>query len=184
MGIVFRALDRDVVDGKRYGPVHVALKIINQEKQGGPEAIEALKHEGISTSKLRRQENIVEIYSIERDGDTWFLTMELLEGESFDSVIGRYPNGVPQVEVLPLVSQLCDGMSYAHKHQIIHSDLKPSNVFVTRDRVVKILDFGIASRVRAIGDPQTRFDPASLGRTFPIIRFPGNVVGCERRQTG
>lgn len=168
MGVVYKALDHDVVNGKRYGPVHVALKIIKSDKQGGPEAVEALKHEGIKATSLRHK-NIVETYSVESDGDTWFLTMELLEGETFESVIKRYPGGVPQIDALPLISQLCAGVSYAHtEKKIIHSDLKPSNLFVSRDRIVKILDFGIASRIRAIGDPETRFEPRHWGALSPM----------------
>jgi len=167
MGIVYKALDRDVADGKRYGPIHIALKIVNEDKQGGPEAIEAIKHEGSVVFKLRHK-NIVEMYSAECDGETWFLTMELLEGETFESVIERYPNGVPMEECLPLISQLCAAIRYAYDEQrIIHSDLKPSNVFVTRQKVVKVFDFGIASRVRDIGEPQTRFDPKRWGALTP-----------------
>jgi serine/threonine protein kinase len=167
MGIVYKALDRDVADGKRYGPIHIALKIVDEQKQGWPEAIEAIKHEGSVVFKLRHK-NIVEMYSAECDGEIWFLTMELLEGETFESVIERYPNGVPKAECLPLISQLCAAISYAYNEQrIIHSDLKPSNVFITRQKIVKVFDFGIASRVREIGEPQTRFDPKRWGALTP-----------------
>jgi non-specific serine/threonine protein kinase len=94
--------------------------------------------------------------------------MELLEGETFESIIERYPNGVPWAESLPLIAQLCAGICYVYNEQkIVHSDLKPSNIIVTRDKVVKILDFGIASRVREIGAPETRFDPKRWGALTP-----------------
>jgi serine/threonine protein kinase len=167
MGVVYKALDQDVVNGQRVGPIQVALKIVNSDKEGGTESVEALKNEGSVVFKLRHK-NIVEMYSAERDGATWFLTMELLEGETVESIIARHPNGVALPESLPLIAQLCDGMSYAYnEHKIVHSDLKPSNVFVTRGRVVKIFDFGIASRVREIGEPETRFDPKRWGALTP-----------------
>jgi hypothetical protein len=65
------ALDREVADGTRFGPVQVAIKIVNTEKEGGPKAVESIKHEGSVVFKLRFK-NIVEMYSAERDGDVGF----------------------------------------------------------------------------------------------------------------
>jgi len=166
MGTVFKALDREVASGQRLGPALIALKIVNPDKDLGQVAIQAIKQEGEFLRRLRH-DNIMAIYSIEREGATWFLTMELLEGESLDSIVKRFPAGVELAEALPLIRQLCAGITYLHGHKVIHSDLKPSNVFVTRDRQVKILDFGISSKVRAIGEPETLFNPRRWGALSP-----------------
>jgi len=166
MGTVFKALDREVVAGQRLGPPLIALKIVNPDKDLGQVAIQAIKQEGEFLRRLRH-DNVMAIYSVERDGETWFLTMELLEGESLDSIVKRFPGGVELAEGLPLIRQLCAGITYLHEHKVIHSDLKPSNVFVTRERQVKILDFGISSKVRAIGEPETLFNPRRWGALSP-----------------
>jgi len=168
MGVVFKALDRYVADGRVQGPPFVAVKVVNTEKDLGEVAIQAIRQEGERLRNLR-DDNIVAMKEVERDADLWFLVMELLEGEPLDAIIKRYPDGIPLAESSSLIEQLCKGVGYLHKRIpcIVHSDLKPSNVFVIRNKQVKILDFGISDKVRAIGDSATLFDPKRWGALCP-----------------
>jgi hypothetical protein len=169
MGVVYKALDYR--RRKNKDPiVHVALKVISDEIRQHPDAVLALQREFSRTLQLTHP-NIVRTYDFDTDEEQniSFLTMELLQGESLDGVIERYPEGLPPDEYVPLVDQLLSGLECAHTHGVVHSDLKPSNIFITRKKEVKIMDFGIAAPLRPLGDPGpgTLFDPRKLGALSP-----------------
>lgn len=167
MGVVYKAIDRNRQDAD--DPiVHVALKLIGESIQAHPQAALALQREGSRTLRLSHR-NIVRMYDFDRDGDLAFLTMELLDGRSLDAIVCEHPDGMPFEAARAMVEQLCDGLIYAHREGIIHSDLKPSNVFLTTQDVVKILDFGIATPLRGLNAdrPETSFNPRRLGALSP-----------------
>ncbi len=167
MGVVYKAIDRNRQDAD--DPiVHVALKLIGESIQAHPQAALALQREGSRTLRLSHR-NIVRMYDFDRDGDLAFLTMELLDGRSLDAILRDHRDGMPFEAARTIVEQLCDGLIYAHREGIIHSDLKPSNVFLTTQGVVKILDFGIATPLRGLNAdrPETSFNPRRLGALSP-----------------
>ncbi len=167
MGVVYKAIDRNRQEAD--DPiVHVALKLIGESIQAHPQAALALQREGSRTLRLSHR-NIVRMYDFDRDGDLAFLTMELLDGRSLDAMVREHREGMPFEDARAIVEQLCDGLIYAHREGIIHSDLKPSNVFVTAQGVVKILDFGIATPLRGLNAdrPETSFNPRRLGALSP-----------------
>ena len=97
--------------------------------------------------------NIVAVYEIGRDDDTYWIATELVAGEPLASVIERGPLGVPKA--LEIATQIAEGLAAAHAAGIVHRDLKPANIMVTRDGRVKILDFGLALRQRTSQDSTT-----------------------------
>jgi serine/threonine protein kinase len=113
--------------------------------------------------------NIVNVYDFDRDGDTIYMTMECLEGETLDEVIKRVPpHGIPFDKALPYIDGMVQALAYAHKRGIVHSDFKPGNVFCTTDSVVKVLDFGIARALHYKDGRDTAvFDPGVLGALTP-----------------
>ena len=167
MGVVYKAIDRNRQDADD-PVVHVAIKLIGESIQAHPQAALALQREGSRTLRLSHR-NIVRMYDFDRDGDLAFLTMELLDGRSLDAIVREHRGGMPFETARTLVEQLCDGLIYAHREGIIHSDLKPSNVFVTTQGVVKILDFGIATPLRGLNAdrPETSFNPRRMGALSP-----------------
>jgi serine/threonine protein kinase len=164
MGVVYKALDSYVAEGKVQGPPFVALKIVQTDKNLAESATLAIRQEGERLMSCRH-DNIVSIASIQRDGDgTWFLVMELLVGEPLDAIIRRFKAGVPKDDALNLIKQLCSALTYLHEHRrIIHSDLKPSNVWVTPQKVLKLLDFGISDKLRDVGEAVTLLDVKQMG---------------------
>src|SRR6185369_8257261 len=78
------------------------------------------------------------------DDGAAFLVMELLQGETLDARMRRKGGRLAADEVLALADQILDTLAAAHEQGIVHRDLKPENLFITRDGVVKMLDFGIA----------------------------------------
>ncbi|HEY8510269.1 MAG TPA: protein kinase, partial [Steroidobacteraceae bacterium] len=112
--------------------------------------------------------NIVNVYTFDRDGDVFFMTMELLEGRTLKERIDTDCRlGMPFDDAWPIIEGAGRALAYAHQHAVVHSDLKPSNIFVTREGQAKVLDFGIARAIGGGGPGSTRFDAQSLGALTP-----------------
>ncbi len=133
MGEVYRAkdtrLDREV-----------AVKVLPEHLTGSAELRSRFEREARAISSLSHP-NICTLYDVGREGETDFLVMELLQGESLLDRLAKGP--IPVDEVLRLGIQITDALERAHASGIVHRDLKPGNIFVT-ERGVKILDFGLA----------------------------------------
>jgi serine/threonine-protein kinase len=134
MGVVYRAEDNL---GRS-----VALKVLPARFAGDSELVERFNREARSAAGLKHP-NIVVIYESAVIDETSFIAMEYIEGETLEQMISsRKP--VPIVQKLDIIIQSCRGLHYAHKRQIVHRDVKPSNIMVELDGSVKIVDFGIA----------------------------------------
>ena len=179
MGVVYRALDRLAAEQDDPDP-YVALKLLGDAIRENPNAALALQREGRRARELAHP-NIVKVFDFGRDGDTWYLQMELLRGHPLDAIIAANPDGVAFDVARPLVSQLFAGLQYAHEKGLVHSDIKPSNVFLTSDDVVKILDFGIATpfRDRASDGSTTRFNSRKLGALSPCYACVEMFLGSN-----
>jgi eukaryotic-like serine/threonine-protein kinase len=134
MGEVYRARDARLHR-------EVALKVIRAAAAVSADLLRRFEHEGRAAGALNHP-NILAIYDTGSAEGIPFIVFELLEGETLDRRLAREPMSVQQA--VPLAQQLARGLAAAHSRGIIHRDLKPANVFVTRDREVKILDFGLA----------------------------------------
>jgi TolB-like protein/Tfp pilus assembly protein PilF len=163
MGEVYRARD------PRLGR-DVAIKVLPEAVAASPDRLARFEREARTVAALNHP-NIVTIHSIEQDGATRFLTMELVDGRTLDTVVA--PGGLPPARVLELAIPLADALVAAHEKGVVHRDLKPANVMVTRDGRVKVLDFGLAK------PSETRLDEAvSQLATLPSpISEAGQVVG-------
>jgi serine/threonine protein kinase len=167
MGDVYLA--RDLLAEANQDPdPFVAVKVLSAALRGDTEATRGLQREARRAQQLSH-ENIVRVHYFGRDGDTYYLTMELLRGDSFEHLIRQYSSGIGVNEAMPLIDGLCRGLAYAHKEGIVHSDVKPNNVFLTQTNVVKVLDFGIAMPLRRSGTAgtETRYNPRRLGALTP-----------------
>jgi formylglycine-generating enzyme required for sulfatase activity len=153
MGAVYRAADLQV-PGELF-----AVKVLKPSLRGHLELVGALREEVRKTRTLSHP-NIVSAYSVNSDDDGDYMLMEYLEGETLQSLLDEeFGRGIPFDRAWPLITDMCAGLAFAHDHNVIHSDLKPSNVFVTTHGKVKLLDFGIARVARG---PIRGFDPAAL----------------------
>lgn len=160
MGSVYRALDlrkKEARDNKPY----VALKLLGEEFKHHPEALVTLQREARKTQELAHP-NIVTVYDFDRDGDLIYLTMEELKGKSLDEFIFTSRGLTSLDDKLNILQQIAQGLAYAHSKGIVHSDLKPANIFITNNNTVKILDFGIARAVNA-EIYEDSFDAGDLG---------------------
>jgi len=165
MGTVYKAQDLRKVEARDTNP-YVAAKILNADFEDHPDAFISLQREA-SRSHLLSHPNIVTVHDFDRDGDMIYMTMELLNGEDLEALINRNLNvGLEKEHAFKLLSDFCVALEFAHEKGIIHSDLKPGNIFVTSDDQAKVLDFGIA-RLALESKNEDHFDAGRLGAITP-----------------
>ena len=173
-GQVWRARDLLAEEARDRHP-YVAVKVLNRDFQGLPDALAGLHREALRAQQLAHP-NIATVHIFDRDESTGrvFIAMELLEGRPLDSVIREtHGKGLSPSEALPIIRGLADGLAYAHRKGIVHSDFKPANVFVVRDGTPKILDFGIARGIHAADDSVFQgFTPAYAAPEMFIAADP------------
>lgn len=162
MGVVFRAED------PRLGRA-VALKTMSPTVAGDPELLQRFYREAQSAGSLSHP-NIVTIYEIDEADGIPFIAMEFLEGESLEQMITARKE-VAVVKKVDIMVQTCRGLHYAHQHGIVHRDVKPANIVVLNDGMVKIVDFGIA---RIAGGSMTR---TGIVLGTPMYMSPEQVLG-------
>src|SRR5688500_13929126 len=152
MGEVYRATDTKLHRD-------VALKVLPPEMAASPERIERFKREARAVAALNHR-HVVTIYSVEEADGIHFLTMELVDGEPLDRL--SPPQGMAVSRMLEIAGGLADALCAAHDKGIVHRNLKPANVMVTKAESVKVLDFGLA-RMTAPAEATTA--PAEDQRT-------------------
>ena len=163
MGEVYRARD------SRLGR-EVALKILPAAFASDPDRVRRFEQEGRAAAALNHP-NIVVIYDSGSEGGVFYVATELLEGETLrDRLAGH---ALPVRKAIDHAVQIARGLAAAHAKGITHRDLKPENLFLTKDGLVKILDFGLAkySSAKPAGGRPTEL------ATQPIETDPGKVLG-------
>ena len=135
MATVYRAQDQ-VLDRT------VAVKIMLPQYAGDATFAARFKQEAQAAAGLQSP-YIVGVYDWGKDGDTYYIVMEYLRGTDLKSGI-RSHGALDPKKVAQIGSQICGALSVAHKHEIIHRDIKPQNIMVLPDGNIKVMDFGIA----------------------------------------
>jgi serine/threonine protein kinase/Tol biopolymer transport system component len=166
MGAVYKAHDTHL-------DRPVAIKVLPPSKVADPERKQRFVQEAKAASALCHP-NIVVIHDIATDRGIDFIVMELVEGQSLDRLIRR--KGMKLSQALGHAVQIADGLAKAHTAGIIHRDLKPTNIMVTDDGLVKILDFGLAKLMEeeieaGVGRTMT------MGRDEKPVTEEGFIVG-------
>ena len=152
----------------------VALKVLPQAFTDDPERLARFEREAKVLASLNHP-NIGHIYGLEEAEGQKALVLELVEGPTLAERIKQGP--IPVDEALPIAKQIAEALEAAHEQGIIHRDVKPDNVKVKEDGVVKVLDFGLA---KAVQDDGSRPD-ASSADTVTIF---GRHTGGSGRFTG
>ena len=166
MGEVYRArdkrLDRDV-----------AIKVLPPELTSDADRLARFEREAKVLASLNHP-NIAAVYSFESVEGASFLVMELVEGEDLSERLKRGP--IPVDEALPFAAQIAEGLDAAHERGVIHRDLKPGNVMVDGEDRVKLLDFGLAKAMDAVGEPEGGAVDLSMSPTLTAPMTQAGVI--------
>ena len=167
MGMVYKARDLIKVEAKDRNP-YLAIKVLNDNFKQHPESFIALQRECSRTQKLAHP-NIATVYDFDRFGSMVYMTMQLLDGKPLNDFIKEDlpEGGLSFEEAMPMIEDMGNALIYAHSQDIVHSDFKPGNSFITRDHGVQVLDFGIARAIKRPGQDATLFDAGKLGALTP-----------------
>ncbi len=175
MGAVYQALDLIREAAGDENPF-VAIKLLSGSFREHPHAFLTLQREAKKTQELAHP-NIVTVYDFDREDDIVYLTMEQLSGAPLlDIIQGKTAHTLSYAQKIDIIQRIARGLAYAHSKGIVHSDLKPANLFLTDNGNVKILDFGIA---RAVNTElyQDSFDASQLGALTMSYASPEMIRG-------
>jgi len=140
MGVIYLAEDTKLMR-------KVALKLLPSFLTADEEANQNFKKEAQIIASLNHP-NIVTIYEINSFRGQYYLSLEFLEGENLRKKIKKHADEKISLEnIIYIFLQICSGLSKAHNAGVIHGDIKPENIFINNDNIVKILDFGVAKLI-------------------------------------
>ena len=138
MGVTYKAFDTNL-------QCNVALKVISAAYLNDPTAGERFLREARGAARLRHR-NVASVFHLGRNGDSYFYSMEFIEGETLDAMIKR-EGALDLVDALDVAAQVSNALIAAAKQNLIHRDIKPSNLMLTREddgeMIVKVIDFGL-----------------------------------------
>ena len=139
MGVVYLGKDPTI---HRF----VAIKTMRLDEIDDSDKLQEVKarffREAESTGRLSHP-NIVTIFDAGEEHDLGYIAMEVLEGTTLNH-LSRKPNLMPLNQMIPILATVAEALDYAHQQGVVHRDIKPANIMLTKDQVVKVMDFGIA----------------------------------------
>ncbi len=163
MGIVYKALDLNL-------DRHVAIKVMSAEARNDPDFVERFRQEARMQGALNHP-NVAQLFDYFIHDGAPVAVMEFIDGQSLEQLIRRR-GPIPAHESIPIFKQALRGVAAAHRAGIIHRDLKTANLMLTRDGIVKVMDFGIAKRQSATGATK-----ASTSVGSPLYMAPEQILG-------
>ena len=163
MGVVYKGLDVNLDRA-------VAIKVMSVEARNDPDFVERFRQEARLQGALNHP-NVALLFDYFVHDGAPVAVMEFIDGESLEELIRRR-GAIPAREAIPIFKQALRGVAAAHRAGIVHRDLKPSNLMVTRDGIVKVMDFGIAKRQGVTGATK-----ASTSIGSPLYMAPEQILG-------
>lgn len=164
-GILYKATDK-VLDAS------VAIKFLPGQLMRDKETASRFKREANIAMRLSH-EHIVKLHNLETEGNRMFLVMEYVGGKSLRTILAE--NGRLKLSTCAQVAASCAmALDYAHERNVLHLDLKPDNLMLTEDCILKIIDFGTARRVEADADEEDEFVEGT-----PTYMSPEQLAGDE-----
>ena len=131
----------------------VAVKVLRGDLATDEKFIRRFQREALSASSLSHP-NIVEMYDVGEDDGQYYIVMEFVDGKTLKQVL-KQRGHLSVTEVIDIMSQVTDGMAHAHDAYIIHRDIKPQNIMMLSNGMIKITDFGVATALNSTQLTQT-----------------------------
>lgn len=131
----------------------VAIKVLRGDLSNDEKFIRRFKREALSVSNLSHP-NIVEVYDVGEEDGNYYIVMEYIEGKTLKQLLQKR-GALTLPEVIDIMTQLTDGLAHAHEAYIIHRDIKPQNIMIEDNGLIKITDFGIAMALNSTQLTQT-----------------------------
>lgn len=125
----------------------VTVKVLREQFASDEDFTQRFRREAQAVASLSHT-NIVSIYDVGKEEDQEYIVMEFVDGRNLKEYIKEHAP-LPLDKSIDIAKQICDALDHAHKHQIIHRDIKPHNILITEDGRVKVTDFGIARAASA-----------------------------------
>ena len=176
MGTVYKALNKDWAEVGARDP-YVALKVLKPELSDNRELVMGLFREFDRTKMLANCPNNIKVHDFGRDGPHVYMTMEYLTGQTLGEYLKHQAMNLAQAWFI--IDGVGNALAYAHENNIVHRDIKPGNIFITQDGVVKVLDFGIASKINENEneDDKTKFNGDDMGAFTLAYASPDTRLG-------
>ena len=152
----------------------VALKVLREQFTSDIEFVRRFRREAQAVAKLSHP-NIVSIYDVGQDGEIHYLVMEYIKGKTLKEIILEQ-GPLELAEIIDIAKQICDALEHAHENSIIHRDIKPHNILITRGKRVKVTDFGIARAATNITMTHTK-DIIGSVHYFSPEQAKGEITG-------
>ena len=124
----------------------VAVKILRDEFTTDQEFIKRFEVEAQAAASITHP-NIVSVYDVGKEGNLYYIVMELIQGKTLKEIIVEEEGPLPWKWSINIAIQIASALEVAHKNNIVHRDIKPHNIIITEDGVAKVTDFGIAKAV-------------------------------------
>ncbi|MEW4487049.1 serine/threonine-protein kinase [Thalassoglobus sp. JC818] len=171
MGMVFKALHR---------PMNriVAVKMISPKLLSSPEQVKRFQRE-VQLAATLEHPNIVRSYDADQSNGAHFLVMEFVRGQNLSKLVNK-KGPLTAARALNCIQQAARGLRYANKHGVIHRDIKPGNLMLSRDGLVKVLDMGLASIDKSLQLnplPDENDPDASPDMNQSYLTEPGTILG-------
>ena len=154
----------------------VAIKILKPELSDDKDFIRRFRIEGQATSSID-SDNIVRVYDVGNVGDVYYIAMEYIDGVTLKQYIRR-KGTLSARETMAIAAQVAVGLRAAHSRHVIHRDIKPQNIMLSRDGKAKVTDFGIA---RAVTDETRTMNVATMGSVHYIAPEQAKGMVCDER---
>jgi serine/threonine protein kinase len=160
MGTVFKALNKVWEEVEARDP-YVAIKVLKPELSANKKLVRSLYSDFDRTKMLANCPNIIKVHGFDRDGPHVYMTMEYLSGQTLGDYLNNTPMNLTQAWFI--IEGIGNALAYAHENNIVHRDIKPGNIIITQEGIVKVLDFGIASKINENEGDETKFGGHELG---------------------
>jgi predicted Ser/Thr protein kinase len=166
MGVVFKAWEESL---QRF----VAIKMLGDQLTNDENLVARFLREARAVADLNHP-NIVQVFSVDKHEGRPYFAMEFVEGESLTELI-RTSNKIEPSRALTLLKEVANGMSAAHDKGVVHRDIKPDNIMLTRHGGVKVVDFGVAR----VEDPNTKLTATGMAVGTPNYISPEVCLGLD-----